>query len=386
MRRNTIFLIGLLLAFLFPFSVWGQDQLVTGKGMANLLGSDIVLARDQAIQNALRKVVEQSVGTFVTSETHVKNFELVRDHIFTRSSGFIKKYTIVSESLSKELGAYTVTIEAIISVGQLNQEVDAILTPSEKSVLITQQGQPRIMVQINERFIGLNQMSDQSNLPIPSQVEQLLMDELRKKGFQFIQPSIYSQGHSQNGALRQDKNSHQEADILILGEVIATSGGSIQGTIMKPIHASLSLRAIQRDSGKFICEMSDQKTVPHVSAIAGASEAVNSISESLVPRFANLVFSKVAQNSQLPKMVHLTIYVKDFLELLQFESSLRREIQGIKNLFRRSYNAKVGKVDVLFKGDAISLANKLSSPPPNSSLKVKILETSRNQLALKTVH
>jgi len=386
MKRTPLLAISLLLVIVFPFSVWGQDQLVTGKGMANLLGSDIVLARDQAIQNALRKVVEQSVGTFVTSETHVKNFELVRDQIFTRSSGFIKKYTIVSESLSKELGAYTVTIEARISVGQLNQEVDAILTPSEKSVLITQQGQPRIMVQINERFIGLNQMSGQSNLPVPSHVEQLLMDELRNKGFQFIQPSIHSQGQSQSGLLGQDKHSQQEADILILGEVVATSGGSIQGTIMKPIHASLSIRAIYRDSGKFICALSDQKTVPHISAIAGASEAVNSISESLVPRFANLVFSKVAQYSQLPKMVHLTINVKDFLELLQFESSLRRDIQGIQNLFRRSYNAKVGKVDVLFKGDAISLANELSSPPPNSTLEVEVLETSRNQLVLKIAH
>ncbi len=124
----------------------------------------------------------------------------------------------------------------------------------------------------------------------------------------------------------------------------------------------------------------------HNCSLDGASEAVTSVSESLVPRFANLVFSKVAQNSQLPKMVHLTINVEDFLELLQFESSLRKEIQGIKNLFRRSYNAKVGKVDVLFEGDAISLANELSSPPPNSSLEVKILETSRNQLVLKTVH
>ena len=385
MRRTPLFLIGLLLAFVFPVSVGGQDKLVTAKGLANLLGNDIVLARDQAIQNALRKVVEQAVGTFVSAETQVEDFEFVRDQIFTRSSGFIKNYAIVSESLSKELGAYTVTLEARVSVGQLNQEVDALLTPSEKGVLITQQGQPRIMVQVNERFIG-NQMSGQSNLPIPSRVEQLLMDELRKKGFQFIQPSIHSQGQSQHGILRQDMNSHQEADILIVGEVVATSGGAIQGTIMKPIHASLFLRAIHRDSGKFICEMSGQKTVPHISAIAGASEAVNLVSESLVPRFANLVFSKVAQYTQLPKMVHLTINVKDFLELLQFESSLRREIKGIQNLFRRSYNAKVGKVDVLFKGDVISLANELSSPPPNSSLAVEVLETSRNQLVLKTVH
>lgn len=384
MKRNTLFSIGVVLAFLFPCSVWGQDQLVTGKGMANLLGSDVVLARDQAIQNALRKVVEQSVGTFVTSETQVENFEFVRDQIFTRSSGFIKNYAIVAESLSKELGAYTVTIEARVSVGQLNQEFDAILTPGEEGAIITQQGQPRIMVQINERFIG-GQMPGQSNLPVPSRVEQLLMDELRTKGFQFIQPSIHAQGQSQNGTLGQNMNSHQEADILIVGEVVATSGGSVQGTAMKPVHASLFLRAIHSDSGKFICEMSDQKTVPHISEIAGASEAVNSVSETLVPRFANLVFSKVAQYTQLPKMVHLTINVKDFLELLQFESSLRKEIKGIQNLFRRSYNAKIGKVDVLFKGDVISLANELSSPSPNSSLAVEVLETSRNQLVLKTV-
>ncbi len=385
MRQALICTIGFLVIFSFSASVWGEDQRVTGKGMATLVETDTVIARDQAIQDALRKVVEQSLGLFVSTKTQVQDFELIREDVFTRSSGFIKKYAITSENISKELNTYIVAIEATISMGQLDQEIAALLSPAEKSTLVTQQGQPRIMVKINENFVGLNGMSGQSSFPMSSQVGSLVMNELRRKGFQFVQPSIQAQGESRGGYQHQDRDAHPQADILISGEVIASSGGAIQGTIMKPIHASLFLRAVHIDGGKFICEVNDQKTVPHISAMAGASEAIKAVSENLVPTFADLVFSNVAQFSQSPKMVHMKIHVKDFLQLLQLESSLRRNVQGIQNLFRRSYAAKVGKVDIEFKGDAMALANELSSSTLDSTLKVEVLETSRNQLVLKTI-
>lgn len=51
-----------------------QAQTVIAEGVGAVFGNDRAIARDQAIQDALRKAVEQAVGTLVSSETMVQNF------------------------------------------------------------------------------------------------------------------------------------------------------------------------------------------------------------------------------------------------------------------------------------------------------------------------
>jgi len=43
------------------------------------------IARDHAIKDALRKAVEQAVGTFIFSETVVENYEVLSDRIYSKA-------------------------------------------------------------------------------------------------------------------------------------------------------------------------------------------------------------------------------------------------------------------------------------------------------------
>ncbi|HEV8539645.1 MAG TPA: hypothetical protein VGQ60_00645, partial [Nitrospiraceae bacterium] len=58
----------------WPDEALAQSQTVTADGVAGIQGGDKAIARDNAIQDALRKAVEQAVGTMVASETMVENF------------------------------------------------------------------------------------------------------------------------------------------------------------------------------------------------------------------------------------------------------------------------------------------------------------------------
>ena len=53
--------------------------------------------QDEAVKMALRSTVEQTFGTFVSSNTQILNDELIKDEIVTVSSGTIKKYEVLSE-------------------------------------------------------------------------------------------------------------------------------------------------------------------------------------------------------------------------------------------------------------------------------------------------
>ena len=74
-------------------------------------------SKDEATKVALRSAIEQTYGTFVSSNTKLLNDELVKDEIVTVSSGYVKSYKIISES--ERNGRYYVTVDGIISIGKL---------------------------------------------------------------------------------------------------------------------------------------------------------------------------------------------------------------------------------------------------------------------------
>ena len=75
--------------------------------------------KEEAIQNALRSAIEQTYGTFVSSNTEVLNDDMIKDEIVTVSSGNIKSYKELSVDQSD--GFYDVSVQVTISIDHLTQ-------------------------------------------------------------------------------------------------------------------------------------------------------------------------------------------------------------------------------------------------------------------------
>lgn len=73
---------------------------------------------DEARQNALRSAIEQTFGTFISSNTTILNDSLVKDEIVSVSSGNIKNYETISEVQIPD-GGYASTLRATVSVSKL---------------------------------------------------------------------------------------------------------------------------------------------------------------------------------------------------------------------------------------------------------------------------
>ncbi len=112
---------------------------VTGEG----------IDRDDALKAALRAALEKGAGTQIASFSHVENFELMRDTIYSRASGIVTDYDILEESKSR--GVVKITVRA-----KVNSDV-VTATWGEVQNTLDQIGRPKIMVLIDERIDGVLQ-------------------------------------------------------------------------------------------------------------------------------------------------------------------------------------------------------------------------------------
>lgn len=110
MRIRVLF-IALFVLNIFQMSAQNNDEVT-------LVVSADGTTKEEATKVALRSAIEQAYGTFVSANTTILNDELVKDEIVTISSGNIKKYEEVSNSLLPDGRTY-VTIRATVSISKL---------------------------------------------------------------------------------------------------------------------------------------------------------------------------------------------------------------------------------------------------------------------------
>ena len=129
-----------------------QTTSVEAEGQAMIKNGDEPAARDRALEDAQRKAVESAVGTMISAETVMENYQIISDRILAKSSGYIKNYTI--KSSGPDNGIYKVVIKASVATGNLSSDVDAI------SALLKRNGMPRDFVVVPEAILGSTAMTN----------------------------------------------------------------------------------------------------------------------------------------------------------------------------------------------------------------------------------
>lgn len=128
--------------------------------------------RDDALQQALRKALEEGAGVQLAGYSQVENYALVRDTIYSRAAGIVTDYRVLRGPTEVANGAWEITIEATVradAVAQAWGEVQNVLD---------QIGRPRILVWIDERIDGRLEPSS----VVESGIEELFV----KAGFDLV--------------------------------------------------------------------------------------------------------------------------------------------------------------------------------------------------------
>ncbi len=131
----------------------GAEITVDAEGMAAVVDGNVTRAREEAKRQLYRDALEKGIGAYVQGITEMKDFEVVRDRVFSQSQGLVTSVKNSSERVDSD-GILHLTATCIVS----EKKLDGLLGPAVIDML----GNPRIMVLVDEVVEGERQFLSRS--------------------------------------------------------------------------------------------------------------------------------------------------------------------------------------------------------------------------------
>ena len=147
----------------------GAGQTVTVKGLSFFEPGREVIARERALDEARRAAIEKAVGVAIESRTVVENFEVVKDQILSRATGYLNNIKILEEGKT-DFGAYEVKIQVDVEVSALVEDLNRF------QKILGWQRNPRISIVIEPAL-------KKDYIPAAKKTANLITENLKKNGF-----------------------------------------------------------------------------------------------------------------------------------------------------------------------------------------------------------
>lgn len=367
----------------------GKAEYVEAEGYALITGDRKDIARESALNNAFRRAVEQAIGVLVESETMVRNFELLNDRVYSKSAGYVKKYSITGEKIEGD--TFRIKINAMVSKVRLEKDLDEI------GLLIKKAGKPRIMLLISEQNIASDKPSywwgSGSSVSI-GVAENTLMEKFMGKGFNFVDrqvvlagikeeikaPVSSAPGLSNETALKLA--SMGEAEVVIIGQAVAKAGPMLMNTSIRSCQATVSVRVLNADSGEPLATSSASATVAHVDPITGGSEALKKASAEISDKLISQILAKWKKRVNGTHSIKLSVSGVKFDSMKAFREFLKDKIESIEDIYDRSYKDGIARMDIEISGSTKEMAEELSGKRFNNGL-LEVTSFTSNVIELK---
>ncbi|MBU0479673.1 MAG: hypothetical protein KKG47_01095 [Proteobacteria bacterium] len=353
---RTLFSIATALFFIvfaIPLPAHAEDSakevVATGLG-----GGEPAKARDAAINDALRKAVEQGVGTYVSSETLVQQMMLIEDRIYSESRGFVQKYEILNEK--KEDGIYEVKIKALVKMAELAKELEAI------GIILRKKQNPRVMVLVHSRetnssFLGVELEGNRSS---ENQLEKILL----QKGFRLVDASQTSRKKQLSSLLLADNPSQAAslakdfgAEILIEADVRRSfvDERKVLGRSMRFFTNEIRLKALETDTAKILYSGYDSLPASGAASLQPLEETTGKLAQEMVTAILEQWSKDVYQSATF----QINLASISYTDLNAISEGLR-ELRGMGQIQTRSFQGGSAVLEVSFQGSINDLADGIS--------------------------
>lgn len=372
---KTAMAVVLLLAFLEMGSTlaWAQTQTVTAEGVAGILQGDQAIARDNAIQDALRKAVEQAVGTMIASETMVENFQVIRDNVLSKSQGYIQKYDIVKQGAQKDI--YSVTITAVVAMGNLKNDLNAL------GLLMARVGKPRVLFMIAEQNIGQEILLywwswwGKGGAEFKGQMvdmavsETALKEEFLNKGFNVVDISSATGKFEISNAYRiadltndgaREFGKKLNAEVVIKGKSLAKEGPRSAGSSVGSYLADITVSAIRVDNGQVLASARGQGVARHVAQHTGGNEALERAARDVAAKLVDQIVAKWTGETSGTQLVQLTIKGVRMKDLVKVKEFLQSQVRGVQGVIQRGFEGGVAVLELDAKVNAQQIGDELA--------------------------
>lgn len=177
-------------------------------------GGDEAKAYDEALKQALRAAVEQAAGVLITADTSTLNSMLVRDQVYARASGYVKKYDVVSKKFDKDKGMMTVVVKADIGTADLDKDLEAV------KGLIGRLSRNKLMIVIQEQAIDNKGITSRSEVLATALTKAFQMDGWQIRDEKGGGPNLRLEaGVAQGLPAAKEVMKTADADYIVYGTV-----------------------------------------------------------------------------------------------------------------------------------------------------------------------
>ena len=367
-----------------------RTHVVKAEGMGVIINNNNTLARDNAIEDALRKAVEQAVGIFVSSETMVESFQVLNDRIYTKMESYIENYRIISEVPMDNI--YKIIIEATVTSGNLKKDL------SDAGILMAIKQKPRVMLLMAEQNIGREHFrywwghhASEADLSI---TETVFMEKLNEENFKVIDHGAKSgtiKVHKAYRVASLDDNvavslgNQFDAEVVIVGKALAKYIGNVAGSSMKSCQANISARGVRTDNGSVIASGTAHGAAVHIDQVSAGSEALKKASSDLISQLMEQMVSVWGKETEGTTLVQMTINgISGYRDFLKLKNVMKKQVRGVEDIHQRSMTAGVAKLDIEVKGDGQSLADGLAMKN-FENFSINITDVSPNYIELTII-
>ena len=266
--------------------VCAQTETIIAEGVAAVIGGNSAVARDKAIDDALRKAVEQAVGTVVSSDTLTERYKLIHDKVIAQTAGYIRRYSVLSENNEGTL--YRVKIRAEVAQANLMDDLRAL------GLLHELVEKPKVMVIIEEKVAGLFGTTAWEQI---GQAEATIIEKLIAAGFNVVDPQTVRANITRDKALQILQGDATAAaaaglkfgaQLVVVGKALSKNAGRrIMNTNLQSLHAVIQARAVRSDDNRVISSRSEDDSQAHLDEARGGVLAIKKASERLADAMIN---------------------------------------------------------------------------------------------------
>ncbi len=346
-----------------------NDGWVTVTGIAAIQSGNLGLAKDEALKDAKRVAVQEVLGSVVSARSDVKNFQLVKQTVTSKSEGMIETFEILSSSAVSD-AEYNVKIKAKVSMALINQTIEEV---------VASQGKPRMMVLVDESFNGKPDTNKVAQTEIEAQfisagfpfVDRATVEKIVKKNRKKISEALGG-----NNSAARELGVDAGAEIILVGSSRVKEAGKVGGSQLISVQADLNVRVIDINTGKILTADQQHGAYPHINAESGGVQAVK---KAVTPIREKLVSDIVSLwDINRGSTIALLVTGLDYEKLMVLRGELTEKVRGVKAVNPKGSAGKAAKLEVEFEGSSFDLADRLLTS--GLSIKLKIGDVKPNAL------
>ncbi len=362
----------------------GETQEVTATGLGAILAGDVAKAQEDATNDALRKAVEQVVGTIIDAQTVTENFMVIEDNIYSKTTGYVQTYEVVGKNQRQD-NTMEVTVRAVVKTGMLKDDLQGILT------ILRSEGMPRLMVLVKEENISQHYAAISRDM---NTTETALMNEMMAYGFPFVDAETAKMNVAQdavNAALMGDAQAAADiakrsgAEILIFGTAATTvtQPSVMRSSGMKSCNANLNLRVVRADDAVIIATTSAHGVAAHIDELTGSTQALQKSSKQAAQNLKNQIVEKFRSNQFASRQIQLQVFnITDFNQLNTLKNSLPYYVRGVKKVYQRSFGGGSALFDIEITQKAETVASEMAAKTIEG-LNFDIIGVTQNKVTAK---